>query len=101
MTAECFALLDDASPLLDGATVANADSPAALIHVIMQGARTPSTDKGPSILVMPGFGKRLDDKEVAALASFVRQGWSNIGAPVTEREVAKVRTKVRAKATQE
>ncbi|MPQ56823.1 c-type cytochrome [Duganella sp. FT27W] len=88
-------------PVLDGATVANADSPAALIHVIMQGARTPSTDKAPSILVMPGFGKRLDDREVAALASFVRQGWSNTGAPVTEREVAKVRAKVRAKATQE
>ena len=80
-------------PVLDGATVVNAESPAGLIHVIMQGARTPSTDKAPSVLVMPGFGKRLDDKEVAALASFVRQGWSNTGSPVTEREVGKVRAK--------
>jgi mono/diheme cytochrome c family protein len=82
-------------PVLDGATVANAESPAALLHVIMEGARTPSTDKAPSILVMPGFAKRLDDKEVAALASFVRQGWSNTGAPVSEKDVARVREKLK------
>ena len=82
-------------PVLDGATVANADSPAALLHVIMEGARTPSTDKAPSILVMPGFARRLDDKEVAALASFVRQGWSNTGAPVSEKDVARVREKLK------
>jgi len=82
-------------PVLDGATVANAESPAALIHIIMEGARTPSTDKAPSILVMPGFAKRLDDKEVAALASFVRQGWSNTAAPVAEKDVARVREKLK------
>ncbi|MBV8624946.1 MAG: c-type cytochrome, partial [Herbaspirillum sp.] len=41
-------------PALDGATVVNADNPSALLHVILAGARTPSTEKAPSILVMPG-----------------------------------------------
>ena len=40
---------------------------------------------------MPGFGKRLSDSEAAALATFVRQGWGNTAAAVSEKDVAKVR----------
>ena len=78
-------------PVLDGATVANASNPTALISVILAGARTPSTAKAPSVLVMPGFGHRLSDSEAAELASFVRQGWSNHGSAVSDRNVATVR----------
>ena len=78
-------------PELDGATVINADNPRALLSVILHGARTPSTDKAPSILVMPGFERRLYDSEAAALATFLRQAWSNSAAAVSEREVAKAR----------
>jgi mono/diheme cytochrome c family protein len=80
-------------PELDGATVINADNPTALVNVILNGARTPSTDKAPSILVMPGFSRRLSDSEAAALATFLRQGWTNSAAAVSERDVAKVRAK--------
>jgi len=78
-------------PALDGASVVNADNPSALLHVILAGARTPSTEKAPSILVMPGFAHRLSDQETAALASFVRQGWSNQAGKVSEREAGKLR----------
>ena len=81
-------------PQLDGATVVNAANPTALINVILAGARTPSTDKAPSILVMPGFGHRLSDSETAELASFVRRGWSNHAEAVSERDVSKVRSKL-------
>jgi mono/diheme cytochrome c family protein len=84
-------------PELDGASVITARNPTALVSVILQGARTPSTDKAPSILVMPGFGKRLDNSETAALASFLRQGWSNAAGTVSERDVAKVRAKLEPK----
>ncbi|WP_273490800.1 c-type cytochrome [Roseateles chitosanitabidus] len=85
-------------PRIDGATVVNADSPSALIHVILTGAATPSTAKAPSVLVMPGFGHRLSDSEVATLATFLRQGWDNRAAPVSEREVARIREKAEAQA---
>ncbi|WP_443114584.1 c-type cytochrome [Herbaspirillum seropedicae] len=78
-------------PVLDGATVVNAENPSALLHVILAGARTPSTEKAPSILVMPGFAHRLSDEEAAALATFVRQGWGNQAGKVSEREVGKLR----------
>jgi mono/diheme cytochrome c family protein len=80
-------------PELDGATVINADNPTALVNVILHGARTPSTEKAPSILVMPGFARRLSDAEVATLATFLRQGWTNSAGSVSERDVAKIRAK--------
>ncbi|GAA0764784.1 cytochrome c [Ideonella azotifigens] len=80
-------------PQLDGATVINAKNPHGLIQVILAGARTPSTDKAPSVLVMPSFAQRLSDSELATLATFLRQGWGNRASAVSEREVAAVRAK--------
>ncbi|MDV9033328.1 cytochrome c [Pseudomonas sp. RAC1] len=84
-------------PRLDGATVVNAQSPQALIQVILQGASTPSTARAPSVLPMPGFAERLDDQEVAELASFLRQGWSNQAAAVSADEVREIRQAISAK----
>ncbi|GHC31689.1 cytochrome c [Kushneria pakistanensis] len=78
-------------PALDGNSLANADNPTGLIHTILAGAEMPSTEKMPSKLVMPGFAWRLSDEEVADLATFVRQGWSNQGGKVTADEVSRVR----------
>lgn len=80
-----------AFPQLDQASVVNAKSPDGLIHIILQGAQLPSTEKAPSKLAMPGFAHRLSDDEVAKLATFVRQGWSNNASAVTADQVKKVR----------
>ncbi|MGV2837411.1 c-type cytochrome, partial [Pseudomonas shirazensis] len=69
-------------PRLDGASVVNAENPSALIQVILAGAMTPSTERAPSVLPMPGFAERMDDAEVAELASFLRHGWSNQASKV-------------------
>jgi alcohol dehydrogenase (quinone), cytochrome c subunit len=84
-------------PRLDGAGVVNAASPDGLIHVILAGAKTPSTAKAPSVLPMPGFADRLSDDEVAELATFVRGGWSNHAAAVDSSEVLKVRATLAGK----
>ncbi|WP_427003827.1 c-type cytochrome [Pantoea eucrina] len=78
-------------PELDQATIVNAGDPTGLIHTILVGAQQPSTAKAPSTLAMPGFGQRLSDEEVAQLATFVRQGWSNRATAVTKEQVADVR----------
>ena len=62
-----------------------------LIAVILNGAAIPSTQLRPARLAMPDFGWRLKDDEVAALASFVRQSWSNDAPAVAGADVAKVR----------
>ncbi|WP_455844970.1 c-type cytochrome [Pantoea agglomerans] len=78
-------------PELDQATIVNAKDPSGLIHTILAGAQQPSTEKAPSTLAMPGFAKRLDDDQVAKLATFIRQGWSNNAPAVTKDQVAEVR----------
>lgn len=78
-------------PRLDGASIVNAENPTGLIATILGGAATPSTDRAPSVLPMPGFAYRLSDEEVAALASFLRSGWSNTAPAVTAEQVARVR----------
>ncbi|PYG46755.1 mono/diheme cytochrome c family protein [Pantoea sp. AG1095] len=78
-------------PELDQATIVNARDPSGLIHTILAGAQQPSTEKAPSTLAMPGFAKRLDDDQVAKLATFIRQGWSNSAPAVTKDQVAEVR----------
>lgn len=81
-------------PALDQATLVNASDPSGLIHTILAGAQQPSTAKAPSTLAMPPFAQRLSDEEVAQLATFIRQGWSNQATAVTPDEVAKVRKKL-------
>ena len=78
-------------PELDGATIVNAKDPTGLIHTILAGAQQPSTAKAPSKLAMPGFAQRLNDDEVAQLATFIRQGWSNTAPAVSKDQVAEVR----------
>lgn len=78
-------------PQLDQASVVTAESPVGLIHTILAGAQQPSTAKAPSMLAMPGFAARLNDEEVAKLATFIRQGWSNNAPAVTSEQVKEVR----------
>ena len=78
-------------PQLDQATIVNAGDPGGLIHTILAGAQQPSTAQAPSTLAMPGFASRLNDDEVAQLATFIRQGWSNKADAVSAEQVKKVR----------
>ncbi|MCC9625959.1 cytochrome c [Thalassospira sp. MA62] len=78
-------------PALDGNSLVTSETPGGLIDVILHGARMPSTDKRPETLAMPGFGDRLSDEELAALASFVRQAWSNDASAITTEEAAEMR----------
>lgn len=83
-------------PELDQASIINAEDPTGLIHIILQGAQQPSTEKIASKLVMPGFASRLSDDEVAKLATFLRQGWSNKAPAVTADQVKDVRASMKA-----
>ncbi|CAM1629707.1 c-type cytochrome [Bartonella apihabitans] len=80
-------------PELDGAKIVNAKDASGLLRVIVNGSRMPSTEKRPADLAMPGFGWRMNDDEVAALANFLRSSWTNDAPAVTAADVAKVRTK--------
>ena len=80
-------------PELDGAKIVNAKDPTGLLQIILKGSRMPSTANRPATLAMPGFGWRMNDDEVAALATFLRSSWTNDAPSVKASDVAKTRNR--------
>ena len=78
-------------PKLDGNSIVIADNPTSLINILLHGAELPSTELRPARLRMPDFAWRLDDEEVAELATFIRKGWNNKASAVSASQVEKIR----------
>ncbi|WP_124085814.1 cytochrome c [Pseudogemmobacter humi] len=78
-------------PALQGNSLVVSDEITPLISIILDGAEVPGTAARPMPLVMQGYAGRLDDAEIAELASFLRRAWGNDAAPVSADEVARIR----------
>lgn len=67
-------------------------SPAVnAIRVTVNGGFPPGTKGNPRPYGMPPFGHELDDAQVAAVLSWIRNSWGNAAAPVTAAEVNRYR----------
>lgn len=77
---------------LAGSNKLNDPDPTTVIRIILEGARAVPTAARPSPLSMPAFGWKLEDEQVASVASYVRASWGNKGAPVTAKQVEDVRS---------
>jgi mono/diheme cytochrome c family protein len=71
----------------NGSVIAKSDM--NVIRAILFGAVAPVTDGNPRPYSMPPFGQRLSDREVAALATYIRRSWGNKAAAVAPKEVSK------------
>ncbi|GAA4163676.1 c-type cytochrome [Shinella granuli] len=78
-------------PPLAGSGKVNNPDPTTVIRVLLEGARAVPTKTHPSPLTMPAFGWKLDDDEIAAVATYVRSSWGNSGGAVEADEVRKLR----------
>ncbi len=87
---------DEVFPELDGSSLVTAQSPTGLISMILYGGELPSTAQRPERLRMPGFGNRLSDDDVATLATFLRQAWTNRAEAVSSTAVSDLRDKRQA-----
>lgn len=85
-------------PLKDnpGVQQASATNPIRVILAGAQGAATPATPAGPARPAMPAYARTLTDFEVAAVASYVRNGFGNAADPVDPQAVAKLRARLGA-----
>ena len=81
-----------ALPSLAGSSTVLAQYPDTLVTLILDGARAPGTEGAPSRTAMPPFGWRYDDREIAELATYVRQSWGNQAPAVTAGQVRAVRS---------
>ena len=79
---------------LKGSAIVQSQSPLNVIRLILQGARASTTDARPTPFTMPAFGWKLDDKQVAAVATYVRNAWGNVASPVKPEQVGALRGKL-------
>jgi mono/diheme cytochrome c family protein len=78
-------------PKLAGSVIATQGDPASLIRIIVAGGRSAATDSRPTSPAMPSLGFRLNDAQVAAVVTYVRNAWGNAAAPVTAETVKELR----------
>lgn len=67
--------------------------PAAhnVTQTILRGGFAPTTRGNPRPYGMPPFGHLLDDGDVAAVATYIRQSWGNLAPAVSALEVQRAR----------
>jgi mono/diheme cytochrome c family protein len=78
-------------PALAGAPAAQSVDPASAIHVVLTGARSVATTAAPTAPAMPAFAWLLDDRQTAAVLTYIRNAWGNAASRVTTDEVEKHR----------
>jgi mono/diheme cytochrome c family protein len=62
-----------------------------LIRIILRGARSVATDQEPTAPGMPSFGRQLNDEQIAAVGSYVRNAWGRPAAAIAPDDVIKIR----------
>jgi len=78
-------------PLLAGNTIVQGRDPSTVLQVILKGSQSIAlADRTTSSYSMPSFAT-LDDDEIAAVATYIRNAWGNRGSVVAPHAVAELR----------
>ena len=81
-----------AYPALAGNRAVTLPVSANLVQVVIHGAFPPSTTGNPRPYGMPPFALTLNDTDVAAVLTHIRNTWGNRAGPVSELDVAQQRS---------
>lgn len=84
-------------PSLAGSPSTRASDPASLIRVILRGARSVATAAEPTAPGMPSFGWQLDDAQVAAVVTYIRNAWAPAAPAVSAEDASRARSDLRAR----
>jgi mono/diheme cytochrome c family protein len=78
-------------PALGGSAIVQQTDATSLMHVVLRGARSVATDTAPTAPAMPEFGWLLNDDQVAAVLTYIRNSWGNAAPAVSAGEVGNAR----------
>src|ERR1700726_3498979 len=84
-------------PSLAQSSLAHASDPTSAIRLVLRGGRSVATDAEPTAPGMPPFGWQLDDAQVAAVLTYVRNAWQTAAAPVSAETVGRARQQLRTR----
>ncbi len=78
-------------PSVANSAMARSDDPTTSIRIVLRGARSVGTSAQPTAPGMPSYGRQLDDSQIAAVLTYIRNSWGGAAAPVKADDVATVR----------
>jgi mono/diheme cytochrome c family protein len=78
-------------PSLNGSAAVQQTDPTSVLHVVLRGALSVGTRPAPTAPAMPQFGWILDDDQVAAVVTYIRNTWGNAAPAVSASQVKKTR----------
>lgn len=83
-----------AFPPLNGSAYVVSDNTERLVSIMLHGLQGPITVKGTTYAgMMTPFAAVLNDKEMAAVATYIRSSWTNSASAVAPETVEKMRAK--------
>ncbi|HTW50865.1 MAG TPA: c-type cytochrome [Stellaceae bacterium] len=78
-------------PSLAGSPNVQSTDPTSAIRIVLAGTQSVATDRAPTAPAMPAFGDTLDNREVAAVLTYIRNAWGNAAPLVSAGDIARHR----------
>jgi mono/diheme cytochrome c family protein len=81
-------------PSIADSSMVRSDDPTTLIRIVLRGARSVATKAEPTSPGMPSYGWELDDAQVAAVLTYIRNAWGAAAPAVSAQDVARARSQL-------
>ena len=78
-------------PALAGAPSVQSTDPTSMIRVVLAGTQSVATNSAPTAPAMPAFAWLFNDRQAAAVLTYIRNTWGNAAPEVAAGDVAKRR----------
>jgi mono/diheme cytochrome c family protein len=78
-------------PALASSPSVRSPDPASLIRIVLRGARSVATAAEPTAPAMPAFGWQLNDEQVGAVLTYIRNNWGAFAPAVSPDDVRQTR----------
>ncbi|MBR1124869.1 cytochrome c [Bradyrhizobium lablabi] len=78
-------------PSIADSSMVRSDDPTTSIRIVLRGARSVGTQAEPTAPGMPSY-RQLDDAQIAAVLTYMRNSWGAAAVPVRPADVARVRS---------
>jgi mono/diheme cytochrome c family protein len=79
-------------PSVANSSMARSEDPTTAIRIVLRGARSVGTAKEPTAPGMPSYGWQLDDRQVAAVLTYIRNSWGGAAPAIEAKDVNRVRS---------
>jgi mono/diheme cytochrome c family protein len=79
-------------PSIADSSIVRSVDPTTAIRIVLRGARSVATTAEPTAPGMPAYGWQLDDAQIAAVLTYMRNSWGSAVPAVPANEVARLRS---------